>query len=491
MNSNNIPNISKEKLKFISRDEKIHDVKFETKPIGYLQDAFIRFSRNKGSIVAAIIILILFLYAILTPLFARYHMSESDIFYKNMLPRNEFFAKFGFWDGLKTREVKQHYYDKFSGIPGAITKLIDVKEVSDKFRTTTVYKIKYDGYVGDIGYHYEYVIPEEFEKMRQYEKETGTVLLEPIVDTSKIVMPGKESDANMWFLSDEKGVAIRDNNGNLQNIFIEDKNSEYGDGYAHYIKQNEGKYKVRVLYKEFYKYKNGHYASFTFGSDSKGYDILSRLAGGARFSFLLGISVSIINIFIGVIYGAIEGYYGGWLDLVMERISEILSRLPFIVVASLFTMHFAKKVGPLGSIFFAFILTGWIGIAYRTRTQFYRFKGSEHVLASRTLGAKDRRLIFKHILPNAIGTLITSFALVIPSVIFSESSLSYLGIIDLDSRNLTSIGTLLSTGHGVMADYPHVLFFPAVFIALLMLSFNIFGNGLRDAFNPSLRGASE
>lgn len=491
MNSNNIPNISKEKLRFVSRDEKIHDVKFETKPIGYLQDAFIRFAKNKGSLVAAVIIIILLLYALLTPLFATYEMSDSDIFYKNMLPKNNFFAKFGFWDGLKTREVKQHYYDYYSGIPGAITETISVKEVSDKFRTTTIYKVRYDGYVGAIGYHYEYVIPEEFEKMKQYEKDNGVILLEPIVDTSQIVMPNKETDANMWYLSDAKGVAIRDNNGNLQNIFIEDKNSEYGDGYAHYIKQNEGKYKVRVLYKEYYKYKNGHYASFVFGSDNKGYDILTRLAGGARFSFLLGIAVSVINIIIGVVYGAIEGYYGGWIDLVLERISDILSRMPFIVVASLFNMYLAQTVGPLGAIFFAFILTGWIGIAYRTRTQFYRFKGSEHVLASRTLGAKDRRLIFKHILPNAIGTLITSFALVIPSVIFSESTLSYLGIIDLDGRYLTSIGTLLSSGQTVMNEYPHVLFFPAVFIALLMLSFNIFGNGLRDAFNPSLRGASE
>jgi len=491
MSSNNIPNISKEKLKFIARDEKIHDVKFETKPIGYLQDAFIRFSRNKGSIVAAIIILILFLYAIVTPLFAKYDMSQSDIFYKNMLPRHEFFAKFGFWDGLKTREVQQFYYDYYSGIPGAINKLIETKEVSDKFRTSTIYKIKYNGYAGDIGYHYEYITPEEFQNMKQYEKDTGTVLLEPIVDTSKITMPGKESDANMWYVADSKGIAQRDKDGNLVNIFIEDKNSEYGDGYAHYIKQNEGKYKIRYSYKEYYRYKKGYYASFIFGSDTMGYDIISRLAGGARFSFLLGISVSVINIIFGVIFGAVEGYYGGWIDLIMERVSDILSRLPFIVVAILFNMHLAQKVGPLGAIFFAFILTGWLGIAYRTRTQFYRFKGSEHVLASRTLGAKDRRLIFKHILPNSIGTMITSFALIIPGVIFAEAGLSYLGVIDLESRTLTSVGTLLSAGHTVMADYPHVIFFPALFISLLMLSFNIFSNGLRDAFNPSLRGASE
>lgn len=492
MSSKNIPNIPKEKLQFIERDEKIHDVKFETKPIGYLQDAFIRFAKNKGSLVAAFILIILFLFSVLTPLFAKYDMSQNDTFYKNMLPKNEFFAKFGFWDGMQIKEFKQVQFDLYSGVPGAINKVIEVKEVSDRFRTNTVYRVKYDGYAfGVLGYQYVYAIPEELQKMQAYEKENGIVLLEPMIDTSKIVVPNKSNDPNMWFLSDSKGIAQRDANGNHVNIFLEDPNSEYGDGYAHYIQENENKYKVRVLYKEYYKYKNGHYASFTFGSDNKGYDIITRLAGGARFSFLLGISVSVINILIGVIYGAIEGYYGGWIDLVLERISDILARMPFIVVASLFSMHLARKVGPLIAVFFAFILTGWIGIAYRTRTQFYRFKGSEHVLASRTLGAKDRRLIFKHILPNAIGTLITSFALVIPSVIFSESSLSYLGVIDLDSKHLTSIGTLLSAGQSVMNDYPHVLFFPALFIALMMLSFNIFGNGLRDAFNPSLRGASE
>ncbi len=483
-------NMTKEKLKFIVRDEKIHDDKFETKPIGYFKDAMIRFAKNKGSIVAAIIILILFLYAILTPIFARYDMSQSDVFYSNMPPRNEFFAKFGFWNGLKTKEVKQFYYDYYSGIPGAMSKLIETKEVDDGFKKNIVYKIKIDPYA-IVGYFYDFVTPEEFAKMQQYEKDTGIRLLEPIIDTSKIEMIGKDTDANLWYKTDSKGIAQRDSNGQLVNIFVEDKNSEYGDGYSHYIKQNEGKYKIRYSYKEFYKYKNGFYASFIFGSDTMGYDIVSRLAGGARFSFLLGISISIINILIGVIFGAIQGYYGGWADLFMEGISDILARLPFIVVAILFNMHLAQKVGPLGAIFFAFILTGWLSIAYRTRTQFYRFKGSEHVLASRTLGAKDRRLIFKHILPNGIGTMVTSFILIIPGVIFAEAGLSYLGVIDLESKTLTSVGTLLSAGHTVMADHPHVIFFPAMFISFLMLSFNIFGNGLRDAFNPSLRGASE
>ena len=112
-------------------------------------------------------------------------------------------------------------------------------------------------------------------------------------------------------------------------------------------------------------------------------------------------------------------------------------------------------------------------------------------MAARTLGASDPRIMFKHIFPNSLGTLITSSVLVIPGVIFSESSLSYLGIINLTSGNMTSVGTLLASAQGYLTTYPHMMLFPALFICLLMLSFNLFGNGLRDAFNPSLRGAED
>ena len=131
-------------------------------------------------------------------------------------------------------------------------------------------------------------------------------------------------------------------------------------------------------------------------------------------------------------------------------------------------------------------------MASRVRMQFYRFKGQEYILAARTLGARDTRLMFKHILPNSIGKIITGSVLAIPGVIFSESMLSYLGIVSLEtSSTLTSIGTMLSQGQGYLYTFPHIIFFPAVFIALLEISFNLFGNGLRDAFNPSLRGVEE
>ena len=181
----------------------------------------------------------------------------------------------------------------------------------------------------------------------------------------------------------------------------------------------------------------------------------------------------------------------GTTDLIMERITDVLGNVPFMVVTTLFQLHLASKVGPVPSLLFAFVTTGWIGTASTVRMQFYRYKNQEYIMAARTLGAKDSRLMFKHIFPNALGTIITSSVLVIPSVIFSESSLTYLGIVNLESSGQTSVGTMLANGREHLQYHPHIILFPAIFISLLMITFNLFGNGLRDAFNPSLRGSED
>ena len=270
-----------------------------------------------------------------------------------------------------------------------------------------------------------------------------------------------------------------------------DDGGEDGSTWYVYAIKNQSGYKVRLDYYEYFQYKNGFKPVFLFGTNIYGQDIFTCLASAARLSFILAFSVSLINFAIGACYGAIEGYYGGALDIMMERVSDILGSVPFVVAATLFQMHLADKVGVLVSLLFAFVLTGWIGMASRVRMQFYRFKGQEYVLAARTLGARDRRLIFKHIFPNSLGTIITGSVLAIPGVIFSESMLSYLGIINLETSSLTSIGTMLSNGQGYLSTFPHIILFPALFISVLEISFNLFGNGLRDAFNPSLRGADE
>ena len=212
---------------------------------------------------------------------------------------------------------------------------------------------------------------------------------------------------------------------------------------------------------------------------------------GLRLRVLFSVCIFAINFVLGAMYGAIEGYYGGTCDLLLEFVAYILSGVPFIVVSTLFQIHLAAKVGPIPSLLFAFVLTGWIGTASLVRTQFYRFKNQEYVMAARTLGARDQRIIWKHIFPNTLGTIITSSVLSIPGVIFSESMLTYLGIVNLNSKTSTSLGTILAQAESIWSSKPHVMLFPALFLSLLMICFNLFGNGLRDAFNPSLRGTED
>ena len=267
--------------------------------------------------------------------------------------------------------------------------------------------------------------------------------------------------------------------------------------YDYAIQKDGDQFEIRVCYYEYYRYYHSEILHdriskphFFFGTTKTGQDIFTCLASGARFSFILAIVVASVNLVVGAIYGAIEGYYGGKVDMIMERIVEILSAVPFMIVITLLKYHMTKTP-PALLLFIAFFLTGWIGMSGLVRMQFYRFKNQEYVLAARTLGASDPRIMFKHIFPNALGTIVTSCVLVIPGMIFSETSLSYLGIINLNSGDMTSVGTLLADAQGFIDTYPHMILFPALFISLLMLSFNLFGNGLRDAFNPSLRGTED
>lgn len=181
---------------------------------------------------------------------------------------------------------------------------------------------------------------------------------------------------------------------------------------------------------------------------------------------------------------------------VLSLIFSVPLGILFGVIAAVFKNKWQDQVinvfmGSMFAMFFCFIFFGWISTSSTVRAQFYRFKGQEYIMASRTLGAKDSRLIFKHILPNASGFIITACVLSIPYTIFSEATYSYLGIVNLNSKTTTSLGSMLQNGQATLSTYPHCVFFPAVFLALLLICFNIFGNGLRDAFNPSLRGAED
>lgn len=510
------PNIPKEKFALANAGERLTDKKLETKPVGYFKDAMIRFRKNRSSVVAAIIILCLFLYAFIVPFVSNYDVSFRDGYYKMVLPKCDALAWMG-WDGCKRQNEPQAGYDYYSAIgmeygSSAVKKTFG--SYTDANTNAVYYKLYVDSYE-TVGFIYADLSDAEYEKLQAYQDRTGIQVIYPLPANYQTTFLTVTSSANLWYEladdsptssgasahHDENGNPVfvpnyltseKENAGKYKSLKLEsDNGGDDGNTWFVYAKRNQTGVHVRVLYKEYYRYVNGFYAKHLFGTNQHGQDIFACLASGARLSFLLSLSVSLINFIIGIVYGAVEGYYGGAVDLILERISDILASVPFMVVAVLFQLHLADKVGPIISLLFAFVLTGWIGIASRVRTQFYRFKGSEYVLAARTLGASDRRLIFRHILPNSLGTIITGTILIIPSVIFSESMLSYLGIVNLEASSMTSIGTMLSNGQAYLSTVPHIILFPAVFISLLEISFNLFGNGLRDAFNPSLRGADD
>lgn len=508
-NTDNYKNIPAEKFRF-TNNRSSSDEKFKTKQIGYLEDAWNRFRKNKSSIVASIIILFLVIYAIVVPIFCEttYSKSLTDttyLTYTKLLPKAKHLQWLG-WDGchkVKLTENNLNYYRAIEEETGFdVVRKVYGQETSEDGRV--LYDAKIDSYTSN-GFLYMTLSQEQYDALQAWQNETGIQVIYPAIKTKNV------SDANIWYEANQKGVATLDRNGNFVNVYKTSgndgnysslriagdpglENAEAKDRYRYATVTGDStsvSYKCRIFKYTYFQYRYGFEPCFVFGTNALGQDIFTRLAAGARFSFIFAIAISIINLFIGSMYGAVEGYFGGALDLIMERISDILVDIPFIVVATLFQLHLAKKVGPVWSLLFAFVLTGWIGMASRVRMQFYRFKGQEYVLAARTLGASNGRLMFKHIFPNSLGTLITGSVLVIPGVIFSESSLTYLGIINLESSTMTSVGTMLANGKDYLATYPHIIFMPALFISLLEISFNLFGNGLRDAFNPALRGADE
>ena len=443
-----------------------------------------RFCRHGASVAAAAVLLVLLAFALLVPALTPYGVDFRDGYYKNTLPRWEPLAFLG-WDGCQSRTVNQASFDYYSAI-GAVRR-IDGRRQNPGTGTWT-YDILLDTYA-QVGFVYQDLSVAEYDALRQYEKENRVQVCYPMPAHYQTNFLAVGNGANLWYrLADTSAAstgqaAAHDADGKpiLEEDYLLDAQGEpiYG------VKNQTG-VRCRVRYSEYYRYQNGFGPRYLFGTNQHGQDIFVCLAYGARLSFLLALSVSLLNFCIGIAYGAIGGFYGGKTDLVLGRVSDILSAVPFIVVATLFQLHLTKRVGAVAVLLLSFVLTGWIGIASRVRTQFYRFKGAEYVLAARTLGASNRRLIFRHILPNAMGTIITGTVLLIPGVIFSESMLSYLGIVNLESSGMTSIGTMLSGGQGYLGSYSHILLFPAAFLSLLLIAFNLFGNGLREALNPKI-----
>ena len=558
--TNKFDNIPQEKFQFAKRSDLYHDKKFDTKPVSYFQGAFRRFCKNKGAVVGGIVIMMLILFTIIAPIFTPYNPEYHDKKFAFVTPKLPIFenSNIDFWDGCKVKSTNSVGYLKDMALAAEIGKEVIKNGEYTVSEDGSNYTYRYNTYYS-VGFgKYAEITAEEFADIQRYQNETGKQVLYPVVKfEDRPSNPKNQTDANLYYkvvdptkasvrpLLDEDGnvipnywkydatakpsnvpaynslrlegedgitemVPVTDAEGNVLtdadgNIITEEKQYFYAYGV-----QLPATIQVRLEYYEYYTYLHSEVNQdgigaplFIFGTTEEGKDIFACLAYGARFSFIFATVVAAVNFIVGVIWGSISGYFGGKLDLAMERFCEVLGAVPTMIVITLLKYHIGSFILKNGLyelndyqaaliLFIAFFATGWIGMAGTTRMQFYRFKNQEYVLAARTLGASDARIMFKHIFPNGLGTIVTSVALVIPSMIYSETSLSYLGIINLEAGNLTSVGTLIAAGQkAIVTGDVYVALFPCLFLVLLMLSFNLFGNGLRDAFNPSLRGSEE
>jgi oligopeptide transport system permease protein len=219
-----------------------------------------------------------------------------------------------------------------------------------------------------------------------------------------------------------------------------------------------------------------------FGTDDLGRDVFARTWEGARISLFIGVAAALIDLAIGVIYGGYAGYKGGRTDDLMMRFADILYGVPYLLLVILLMVVLGQG---LGTMILAMTITGWINMSRIVRGQVLSLKGQEYVLASKTLGAGTSRIMAKHLIPNSMGPILVTMTLSIPSAIFTEAFLSFLGL-GL-TPPLASWGTMASDGLPAMRYYPWRLFFPATFICLTIFAFNVVGDGLRDALDPRLR----
>ncbi|WP_291653599.1 ABC transporter permease [Clostridium sp.] len=224
-------------------------------------------------------------------------------------------------------------------------------------------------------------------------------------------------------------------------------------------------------------------AQHWFGTDNLGRDLFVRVMYGSRYSLIIAISAAAINLVIGVLYGGIAGFFGGKVDNIMMRIVDVLYSIPTQIYVIILMATF-KKEGSTGltTIILAMAISYWVGMARIVRGDILSLKQQEFVLAAKALGASKTRILFRHLIPNCLGSILVTLTLFVPQAIFTEAFLSFIGL--GINAPLASLGTLANDASGLLSTAAYQLLFPAGAICIIILAFNLFGDGLTEALDP-------
>ncbi|MBN1623937.1 MAG: ABC transporter permease [Clostridia bacterium] len=417
--------IDKSKFKFVTEKEKEFE---EFRPsLTYWQDAWRRLKKNKMSMVGLVGIILIILFAIIGPLFTTMSYSDQINDFKNLSPI------------LTIYEVAPETYVTLTADYSLI--LVDKK--------------------GNL-----------IERLEIFELTDSVITSEERTDLTKVLSPAEQKKRN----DEAKKTLIKAYTYNDELIYLDysgavDKELDYKYVFT---------YKGVVTNEKFRTVWNKKYP---FGSDNLGRDVLTRVMYGARISLTVAFVASLVNFIIGVTYGAIAGYEGGRVDNVMMRIVDIINSVPLVLIIILLMVLIGNQ--GLWTIILAIGLVYWVGMARLVRGQILALKEQEFVLAATALGVARKNIITRHLIPNAMGPIIISMTMMIPSAVFTEAFMSFIGL--GVSAPMASWGTLANNALSGILSSPYQLFFPASAIAITMLAFNFLGDGLRDALDPRLR----
>ena len=412
----------------------------------YWQDCWQRLRKNKSAILSLVVIVIIVLAAIFVPMFWRFSYDQQNLEFANIPPH------------LQLYELGEEYYvyltNDFKSIDtdSAGNLIAPSKMVKDdKTNRMYIYEINDKPLVVDYGVYFK--AKSEFIQQEAANAATGLI---PVADVEYLANYFADNPPESGAVTVEEAKRILDKK-------IERFAVTYGGEVIRPFKTVSNK-------------------TYVWGSDSLGRDVFIRVMYGARMSLLVGVIAAIVNFVIGVLYGGIAGFCGGRVDNIMMRIVDTISSIPMM----LYVILLMVVLGPgLQSIIIAMGLTHWVGMARIVRSQVLSMREQEFVLAATLLGVPSRKILTRHLIPNAMGPIMVSITMQIPSAMFTEAFLSFIGL--GVSKPKASWGALANAALPGLYTNPYQLFYPALIMSITILALNLFSDGLRDSLDPRLR----